>query len=138
MQMHSLATLQRTGREENNFDKTSALKIAPKREQMPLIPGVSVQLFAWTCVKFVPCELDTESFALPVNSLNDVYGVRLKRFLYWLKDWRRSSRDSLMAPTATLMTIALMLCPPPICGSTVGEVSNQYGVTSVKILPVRS
>lgn len=43
-----------------------------------------------------------------------------------------------MVPTATLVTIALMLCPPPICGSTVGEVSNQYGVTSVKRHPVRS
>lgn len=38
---------------------------------------------------------------VPVNSLNEVYGLRLKRFLYSLKGWKRSFRDNFMVSTAT-------------------------------------
>lgn len=92
-------------------------------ELMPFISqNVNGQLLTCTCwsrkstaLKVALGAASAEVFYSPVKCLNEVYGLRLKRFLYSLNGCMRSWRDSFMAPTATLVTTALMLWPPPIC-----------------------
>lgn len=86
------------------------------------------------------CGLNTKPLVSPVNSLNDAYALRLKRFLYSLKGCTRSLRDSFMVDTATWVTTALMLCPPPICRTkknTGNEITSGRHQLVLKVFPVR-